>query len=207
MIDVEKYKTILDEGLLLDHYVLLCDIRDGRPVLRNKRVQGFINLMHKKGYIDEGTLTDKAFRILGGTPEPKVVVFQEGKEIVEEKKIDPKLSYYDWVVQLHRKCESKLVERTGKRQVRDRIDGKPYSFLPNPTDLGKVILRAIESYKLKDLQKIEDTILKYVDRCAKVNKWFPILGYYIMKNSMSTMVTDMDSDDEESGDNASIHIV
>lgn len=205
MIDVEKYKVILNEGLLLDHYMVLCDIRDGKPILSNKRVQGFINLLHKKGYIEEGILTEKAGRILGGIPESKSMIMEEVQKASKISK--EKMSFFDWVVQLHGKCEAKLIDKIGRRQVRPRIDGKPYSFLPNPTDLGKVIWRAVETYKLKDLEKVEITILKYMDKCAKANNWFPILGYYIMKNSMSPMVTDMESDEDETTDNASIHIV
>jgi hypothetical protein len=205
MIDIEKYNMILDEGLLLDHYMVLCDIRDGKAILNNKRVQGFINLLHKKGYIEEGILTEKAGRLLGGIPESKGLVIEEVQKTPKVSK--EKTSFYDWVIALHKKCEDKLFEKTGRRQVRPRIDGKPYSFLPNPTDLGKVIWRAVENYKLRDLEKIEVTILRYMDKCAKANNWFPILGYYIMKNSMSTMVTDMESDEDEPTDNASIHIV
>jgi len=217
MIETGKYKIILDEGLLLDHYVLLCNIRDGAELLKSKRIQGFINLMCKKGYIEDGILTDKAMRLLEGEGNPLPVVLDRkpvealadalsrDKDLVKPSN---KFDYASWVIQLHKKCEDKLVEKTGKRQVRDKIDGKAYSFLPNSTDLGKVILRVVQVYKLRDFDKIEKTILRYIERCAKANKWFPILGYYILKNAMSPMVTDMDSDEEEAtGDNPSTFIV
>jgi len=211
MIDIEKYKLILQEGLLLDHYVLLCNINEGKEIVSNKRIQGFLNLLHKKGYVEEDTLTQKAFDLLGGKVEPRIVLHESKKKVKRGE--EDNYEYANWVIQLHRKCELKLVQKTGKRQVRDKIGGKAYSFLPNPTDLGNVILRAIQAYKLKDLPKIEATILNYIDRCAKSNNWFPILGYYIIKGANNTggmfsqMVTDMDSDEEESADNTSIHIV
>jgi len=215
MIDVEKYRIILEEGLMLDHYFLLLNIKEGKELLKSRRIQGFINLMCKKGYIEDGTLTEKAQKLLegDGNPIPEVPDRKPIEELAdslrkeEGLKVEKKFDYASWILTLHKKCEQKLVGATGKRQVRDKIDGKAYSFLPNPTDLGKVILRAINVYRLKDFDKIESTILKYIDRCAKANKWFPILGYYIMKNAMSPMVTDMDSDDDESTDtNPSIHI-
>jgi hypothetical protein len=220
MIETGKYKVILEEGLLLDHYVLLCNIRDGAEMLKSKRIQGFINLMCKKGYIDEGVLTEKAMRLLSGenNPIPAPEVLTTGLPVQylaarleksePELKVERKFDYAAWIIQLHKKCEDRMFEGTGKRQVRDKIDGKPYSFLPNSTDLGRVLLRVVNVYKLKDFDKIEKTILKYIDRCIKANKWFPILGYYIMKNSMSSMVTDMESDEEETtGDNPSTFIV
>lgn len=213
MIEIGKYKKILEEGLLLDHYVLLCNIKEGRELLKSKRIQGFINLMCKKGYIEDGIVTEKAIKLIDS--EPVVIGFLKSKvEFVKDEEAGKagngeRFDYAEWVIQLHRKCQARLKEKTGKGQIRDKIDGKPYPFLPNSTDLGKAILRAVNMYKLKDFDRIERTILSYVDRCIKANKWFPILGYYIIKNNMSTMVTDMESTEKEEGDdnNASIHIV
>ena len=214
MIDVEKYKVILNEGLLLDHYFLLLNLKEGKDIVKSKRVQGFINLMCKKGYIDDGILTDKAMQILegDGTPIPEVPNTNSVKALVDtlertepDLKVERKFDYASWVIALHKKCEEKLLAGTGKRQIRDKLDGKSYSFLPNSTDLGRVILRAVNTYKLKDFNKIERTILMYIDSCIKSNRRFPLLVYYIMKNSMSPMVTDMsNSEDEPSGNDDSI---
>lgn len=194
MIDVNKYKKILDEGLLLDHYLLLCNVRDKVELLRNKRIQGFLNLLCKKGYIENDTLTDKAMLLIDeAISVDKPAVKLEETKIVNEAKFD----YGAWVIRLWKSCEKKLVEYTGKRQVRPKIDGVAYSFLPNPTDLGKVIIRAVGAYKLTDYDKIEKAILAYIDRCHKQDKWTPLLHYWIMKNNMSTMVTEMDAMEEE----------
>lgn len=216
MIDFEKYKLILSEGLMLDHYLLLLNIRDKAAMVQSKRIQGFINLMCKKGYINgDGELTQKANNLIQGDGNPIPVPDRSAKTLAyildkqePDLKVDQKFDYATWVIQLHKKCEEKILVATGKRQIRDKIQGKGYSFLPNSTDLGRVILRAVNVYKLKDFDKIEKTMLRYIDRCVKANQWFPILGYYIMKNSMSPLVTDMESDEEETqGDNPSIHIV
>ena len=114
------------------------------------------------------------------------------------------IDYGDWVIKLYAKCKTKLIELTGKRQVRDTINGKAYPFLPNSTDLGKVTLRAIQAYNLDDFDKIERSIISYIERCAKTNSWFPILQYYIMKNGASTMVTEMETMDEPTTNDDSI---
>jgi hypothetical protein len=203
MIDVEKYKRILDEGLLLDHYMLLCNIKDGKELLKSKRIQGFINLMCKKGYIEDGILTDKAMILVGSelVEEKKPLRFEAPKQLEEEEVQDSKkVNFAYWTIALHRKCEDRILKATGKRQMRPKVEGVAYSYLPNPTDLGRVIMRAIGAYKLKDLEKIEKAILAYVDRCIKADRWTPLLGYYIMKKDMSTMVTDMDNLEEEDSD-------
>jgi hypothetical protein len=202
MIDVETYKKLLDEGLLLDHYMLLCNIKDGKELVSSKRIQGFINLMCKKGYIEDGILTDKAMLLFGSeSTDKKPLKFEAPPTATEEEVQDSKkVNFAYWTIALHRKCEEKIKQATGKRQMRPKVEGIAYSYLPNPTDLGKVIMRVIGAYKLKDLEKIERTILAYVDRCIKTDKWTPLLGYYIMKKDMSTMVTDMDNLEEEDSD-------
>lgn len=209
MIDVKQYEKILDAGLLLDHYYLLCDVRDGRPLLNRKRVQGFHNLLCKKGYIEDGILTELALKLI----ESHVLVADSAVKLaikyaeaeVEEEDIED-FDYAEWVISLHKKCVARIVKATGKKQARPTIDGVTYSFLPNPTDLGSAILRAVKKYNLKDYDKIEKCILKFVDKCARTGRWMPLLNYYVIKEqkgrtTISKMVTDMDSmedvDDEQ----------
>lgn len=191
MIDIGKYKRILDNGLLLDHYSILCSIRDGIELPKSKRINGFINLLHKKGYIDEGALTDLAISLIEG--DTLVVRNTTSTTTITTEVFDFSL----WVLRLHEKLAQKIFDKTGKRQVRDRINGTSYSFLPNSTDLGKVLVRAINSYKLTDYDKIEKCLLSYVDRKIKEGGWFPILQYYIMKKDSSPMVTDMENMENE----------
>lgn len=203
MIDVGKYTVILNEGLLLDHYAVLLSLKNGTEMPSSRRIQGFINLLCKKGYIDDGVLTEKADRILAGESSPVIEApirtsLSSMLKIKEpDREVNTGFNYADWVIALHKKCQQRLIEGTGKPQVRDKIDGKPYPFLPNSTDLARVILKVVNAYKLKDFERIEKTILAYIDKCVKTNKWFPLLNYYIMKNSMSAMVTDMESPDED----------
>lgn len=196
MINVEKYKKILDSGLLLDHYNLLCSINEGLEVPKSKRITGFLNLLNKKGYIEDDKLTDLALLLIepwdSNTTTHTTTIQPEGKEV----------DFAKWVKELHTKIQDKLVEYTGNKQIRDKIGSVSYSFLPNPTDLGKVLSKVIVLYKLKDLDAIERCIFKFIDRKNKENKWFPILGYYITKDHKSQLVTDlenMDDGDEEEG--------
>lgn len=208
MIEIEKYRMILDQGLLLDHYALLLSVRNGGELVKSRRMQGFINLMHKKGYIEDGVLTEKANALLAGEPKkeefPIVSTPLASMANTIQSKVEKKFDYAGWVIKLHEKCEEKIEKATGKKQVRDKIDGKPYAFLPNITDLGKTLLKVIQTYKLKDFNRIESTVLNYISSCAKLGKWFPILQYYIMKNGLSAMVTDMDSDTAEDSNRDSI---
>lgn len=204
MIDVGKYNKILELGLLLDHYSLLCCIRDGGELPKSKRVQGFINLLCKKGYIADGALTDMAVALIDDC----LAIVECSKSIVipDVKAEDAPFDYAGWIISLHRKIQDKISTKVGKKQVRPKIEGVTYSFLPNSTDLGKVLLKAITTYKLRDFDKIEKCLLKYVHSRIKENNWFPLLGYYIMKNGLSPMVTDLDNDDEETNEDTSINI-
>lgn len=186
MIEEEKYEAILKEGLILDHYLLLCNIKNGIKPLNNKRVQGFINLLTKKGYLQEDQLTEKGLALVEDCEVAQVVATQEkGKQ-----------SYSEWVTGLYDRIQTRMKELTGSTQVRATIDKKPYSFVPNATDLAKVLQRAITAYKLKDYAKIEKAIMAYITTCAEKKSWFPILQYYIMKDGMSRLVTDIENGSE-----------
>jgi hypothetical protein len=78
MINDEKYKEILDNGLILDHYQILCNIRDGIQLVDNKRIQGFVNLLVKKGYIEDNKITDKAIELLAIYNEEEKIVVKKG---------------------------------------------------------------------------------------------------------------------------------
>jgi hypothetical protein len=190
MIDNEKYKEVLDSGLLLDHYFLLCNIKNGVKLSDSKRIQGFINLLTKKGYILDDKVTDKGEELIKTSGFSEVVSTPiTAKEVKEE-------SFALWVQGLHKRLQEKLVKLTGSRQIRAKIERKPYSFLPNSTDLGRALHKSIKTYKLKDYDKVESTLMTYLETCARTNHWFPILGNYIMKNGASQMVTEMDVEEE-----------
>jgi hypothetical protein len=186
MISLSRYKEILDSGLLLDHYFILCSINNGEKIDVSRRVQGFINLLTKKGYLQDEQLTEKAIGLL-----------QDCEAVAAEPVNTKTANFAQWVEELHGKCQKLLLQLTGKTQIRDKINGRAYAFLPNVQDLGKTLIRAITLYKLKDYSKIEKTLLKYIEESSNSKSWFPILQYYIIKDGTSRMVTDMQSEEEE----------
>lgn len=186
MINILKYEKLLGEGLILDHYFLLISIRDGRETPNSKRVKGFINLLTRKGYILDGVLTELAMELT-----------QDEISVCDTTTLAP-IDFGEWIISLHKKCQDKLKELTGNTQITAKIGrGKGYPFLPNSTDLGRKIITLINNYKIKDLSKIEEGILSYIQRSSEKNEWFPLLKYYIMKDGESQMVTEMSSQQEK----------
>lgn len=194
-LDDRTYVEILESGLLLDHYFLLCNIKNGRALVNTKRIKGFVNLLTKKGYIENDELTEKGFDLVQncGFAEVISVPTQEEKQV--------QVDFGTWVAELHKKLVDKIYSLTSSRQVRTRIPGekKMYSFLCGSTDLGKVLAKVIKLYGIKDYPKIESTLLRHVDNCARANDWFPLMQYYIGKTKsgvfLSDLVTDMDNDE------------
>lgn len=189
MINDDKYKEVLESGLLLDHYFLLCNIRNGIKPVETKRIQGFINLLAKKGYLEDGALTEKGSKLIENCEFSQVVNVASTKSAKD---------LGSWALGLHERLQQRLEDLTGKKQVRAKIQTKDYPFLPNPTDLGRTLFRVTSSYKLKDYDKIEKTLMAYIQKCNDAGNWFPLLKYFIMKNGESEMVTMMQTIDEES---------
>ena len=203
MIDDKTYLDVLDSGLLLDHYFILCNIKNGRKLLNTRRIKGFVNLLTKKGYLEDEQLTEKGYDLVEncGFAEPVSVI-----ETTTEHQGRLEIDFGTWVNELHKKCQEKLYTLMKIRQVRTRVPGekKMYSFLPNATDLGKVLHKVIKLYKLKDFEAIEKAIMSHIDNCAASQDWFPLLHYWIGKTKsgvfMSDMVTYMDGGNEQSPD-------
>ena len=58
----------------------------------------------------------------------------------------------------NKKCQDKIVEITGKKQVSSKIEGTSYAFLCNLGDLRLALKRMMLQYKIKDYEKIEKII-------------------------------------------------
>jgi hypothetical protein len=191
MISTEKYEKLLTNGLSLDHYHVLSCIYRGDKLPNLKRIKGFFNYLTMKGYLLEGILTEQAIDLvqdevyLSSTTTTTTVV--EGN-----------FNYNDWVLALHGKIQNKIMDLTGKIQVRDKIQGKSYSFLCNSTDLGKNLQKVIKLYKLdsRHIDSIESALLKHVEDCNRARNWFPVIYYYIFKDGKSQLVTDLDNIEE-----------
>lgn len=197
MITLQKYEDILSSGLILDHYFLLCNIRDGYQVPKNRRIHGFINLLTKRGYILEGILTEVAIDLLNDSNK-EIVISTTTTTSSSTGATNKQLDFDEWVISLYRKCQERIFNLMGSRQVRAKIKGgKTYPFLCNNVDLRKVLIRMINTYKLKDYEGIERCMLAHIDRCGRDKDWFPLMKYYVMKDGQSTLVTDLESPIEE----------
>lgn len=197
MIDTTQYQRLLDSGLLLDHYLLLITIRDGNEIINNKRVQGFLNLLNKKGYIEDGLLTDSALLLIEGATLKLDVITTTTTTTRKDG-----FNFDEWVLGIHRACQARLKELVNSTQVRSKIKGgKSYSFLCNSLDLNKVLRKVILLYKLKNYPSIERCIFQHIDRCHQEKEWFPLMKYYIFKDNESRLVTDLENlgDIEQSG--------
>jgi len=203
MINNDVYKEILESGLMIDHYLVLLNIKNNKPLHPNKRVQGFINLLTKKEYLLDGKLTEKAIDLLqdiNSEEDVKVLTFTESVKKPELPIQAEVVDFKAWIVELHRSLQDELYSLTRQRQIRDKIDKKTYSFLPNVIDLEKAMFKVVRLYKLTDYKKIEATLINYIKRCASANCWFPLLQYYIIKNGASQMVTDIESGNDTPDD-------
>lgn len=101
----------------------------------------------------------------------------------------------DYYSNLHKKLQDKLFELTGKKQK--MLMGK-YYFLCGKEDLRYKLEGVIKKYKLEDKNKIEDILVKYVERCHKAG-WDKVhlIEYYISKYNTSKLVTDYENYEEQ----------
>lgn len=221
MIDISKYLKILNQGLLLDHYSLMCCIRDDAELPKSKRIEGFTNLLKKKGFITtDGKLTEAGLNLVTDDRVVCQKVIVQTKEELSQQNA-PKVSYETkgllktptatkdylvWAHELHAKLQDRIQEKTGKKQVRAVINGVGYSFLPNVNDFSKVLLKAIVLNKLKDFNRIEKCLLTYINTKSKENNWFPLLNYYILKNGSSLMVTDLENIEDDIDNDSTVNI-
>lgn len=184
LVNEDKYNKILNDGLILDHYMILYNLKNNIKLLNNKRIQGFINLLTKKEYIKDEQITDKGLILVENCDFAKI-------------NVDDKHNLTNWATKLHVQLQEKLKELTGRIQMRPNIEGRLYPFLPNAIDLTKVLQRVIIHYKITDYEKIKKTLFGHIEECNRSKKWYPLLNYYIMKDGLSKMVTDMETEDVE----------
>lgn len=188
-IKYEHFEQLLKDRVSLDSIFVLEQIAAGEEIpAGNVRIDGIIQTLQRKGFISKrNTITEAGASLLhqlsGETPVKKMKVPKVAMDI-------------NGLVGLHKKLQDKLTALTGKPQMRPDIRGKAYSFLCNETDLINRLGKVISMYKLTDFQKIENTLLNYIEGCNKSRNWFPIIQYYILKKGndgieTSQMVTDM----------------
>lgn len=180
---LEQFKIIKDAGLHIDEIYLLRLIEEGQswkcPELAWP-IRMSLGLLGLKEYLIDEKLTDKAYLLLG----------QLEVQVKVTKKED---SLSQWVGVVHEQLQKKLLTLTGRKQK--MISGK-YSFLCNKVDLEKKLRDVMKKYGELDLNRVQKALERHVDRSHRAG-WDRVylMEYYIMKEGVSRMFTDLDQED------------
>lgn len=180
-----EYKTIREEGLSLDSVLMLLLIEAGNETKYfGDQDVAFSGMLKLRGYVQDGKVTNKGKEFLKTIEKerPAAVVELRGEMLTV------------FVRNLHMELQGKLLSLTGKKQK--MLQGK-YAFLCNATDLEKKLRDVFKKYGVQDLMKIRGVLLNYIDRCSKMG-WekVSLVEYYLMKNEVSKMMTDLDTFEE-----------
>ena len=181
----ELIKKILNSPISILDYLILEHIanntakefiedKDQTPI--KGAIYGHFNWLKQEEYIsDNNKLTLK------------------GKELLDQlQKEEISTDFYS---SLHKNLQEKMISLTGKKQK--MLQGK-YAFIPNEKDLKLRLQKVIKEYQLNDLQKVEKTLLLYIEKCNKARfEYTPTLEYYIWKEKSSRLATDYLNDLEE----------
>lgn len=188
----EKFMTLLERGWTLDHIFLLENIRDVERICSMPKGASLLQTLYRKGMVDEkNEITEQGRALID------FVYNTEAVELIKPEK--PKIM--EGIQALHKKLEDKLLQLTGKKQVRVDILGTKYSFLCGKEDLEARVNKVMKKYRIGNFQHLENTLLAYIDRCHKKNRWSPLIIYYILKSKegteVSLLVTDMRNTENE----------
>lgn len=194
MIKDEEYLKVLDAGLLLDHYYVLCNIKNGIALVKNRRMQGFINLLTKKEYIKDDLLTEKAMVLIKHCEAEGILptITPSAEKGVTD------LEFISWATKTHTACREKIKEITGRYQYYLKVQGREYPYLPGLTDFIGKLEKFIKVYQFTDLQKIEKCLLKH---CTTRNQK---MIYYIMRekgDAKSDLASDYENFEEIQDEN------
>lgn len=184
-----EYKTIREGGLTLDAVLMLLLIEAGNEARYfGEQDVPFAGVLRLRGYVDGGKITERGKEFLKGIEKerPAAVVELRGEVLTL------------FVRNLHIELQQKLISLTGKKQK--MLQGK-YAFLCNATDLEKKLRDIFKKYGIQDLMKVRGCLLNYTIRCAKM-AWdkVSLIEYYIMKNDVSRLMTDLDTFEDTGGE-------
>lgn len=181
-----QFKWVLAKGIDMNLMICLLLLQNAKLDTSDIKVKSWILLLKKHQLIAEDeTITEKG----------ELYIAEFNANLQEIKK--DSFNFDVWCEQLHEKLRNKLLKLTGKSQVRATIRSSSYSFLCNSKDLNKKLKSFIKIYKTNDYQKIEKTLLRYIETCHKSQSWFPLMEYYILKDSTSKLATDLETIEEE----------
>lgn len=184
-LDEETFLSLAKQRVSLDALFVLERIHLGEGIERgNEKIAALLQTLQRKGYINGvETLTEAGLSLY--------TQLTNG-EIIKVPKVALDIKGLGGI---HKKLQDRIEELTGNKQIRPEINRKKYSFLCNETDLINRLGKVITKYKLTDFEKIEKTLLNYINKCHKENFYFPLIQYYVIKEigniDQSQLVTDM----------------
>lgn len=181
--NIRKFEKILEKGVDLNICALLYILRGGEGIsTENIKLLAYIQLMERKGLVLEGRITLQGEELLKSI---------DGEEVAPS--IGSKLSSYE---EIYDRVVERILQLTGKKQIRTEIFGKTYNYFPTKYDFVTRLKGVCNKYKLRDLGKIEKVIIKNIENCHKKNKWYPLFAYYLTKDNMSSFANEYESWEE-----------
>lgn len=188
-VTLEEYKKLSSIGLNLDTLFILRLLEGDKNIRLPERAMASVGILRIKGYFEEGVgLTLKGKELLA-------------KLLDGQKQENPQENLAAlYCTNLHALLQQKLIQLTGKKQRMIGSKGQ-YSFLCNVIDLEKKLRDVFRKYGSLDLEKVQQVLLRHVERSHKAG-WDKVylMEYYIMKDGVSKMVTDLDNLEDTSPD-------
>jgi|694.fasta_scaffold00478_119 hypothetical protein len=157
-----KEEFLFASGLDFNHLYVLQNINNLPEV---NRLTGYYNILKAKGYIDGEVLSDKGQEIV-----TMFNIINKNEENVDNNKqnseeVQKPLSFSQWVAELHRKLQDKLLNLTGSNSPNLVFDGKvqKWPYLCGVLDLEGKLKKFIGKYTMTDLERIEKLLLKHCE--------------------------------------------
>ena len=150
-------KFLFASGLDFNHLFVLQNLNNLPEI---NKVIGWYELLKKRDYITEdGILTQKSQQLIS------LFLKKDENFIKSEIKEESKLTFSQWVAELHTKLQNKILELTGSKQVNLIFDGKPtkHPYFCSVVDLEGKLKKFISRYKMEDLKRIEHLLLKHCE--------------------------------------------
>lgn len=159
---MNNIEFLFASGLDFNHLFVLQNINNLPEI---NRITGYYNILKAKGYIEEdGVISAKGEEIIAQFMQKEENCINnaiDNQKIVEDKR----LTFSQYIAELHNKLQSKLTEITGKKNVNLSFDGKgtSYPYLCSVVDLEGKLKKFINRYKYDDLKRIEYLLLKHCE--------------------------------------------
>lgn len=192
-INEKIFYNVLKANLSLDHYYLLNNIKQDILIIQNKRIEGYIGFLKKKGWVNNNNLTTEGVKLLAQIEENEVIL-----QVMETKE----KSFTSFCKELHTKIENKIIELNNGKRTFKNPSGK--FLLCSEKELQTRLEGFVKKYNYKNTAKIEEELLKHTEYCLTINqnrikdKYARIIYYFIMRDGFpSDLLAACNREDEE----------